>query len=865
MAQTPVKQEKDALSPALARFLEIKREHPECLILYRMGDFYETFFEDAVRANRLIGITLTSRGKDREGNPVPMAGVPEKTLDTYLARLVKLGVPVAICEQSGDPSKGLLERSLARIVTPGTITEDELLPQKSDAALVAVSRAESGAKRLGLARVVLSSGEFTVSSVASSDLENELARLSPVEVLVSEEFRDGLAAESGFKLTELPAWHFSADLGRQALQKQFAVSDAEPFGFADRDEILCAVGALLNYVASTQCRLAGHIRRPVLETAGTAVVLDAATRRNLEITSALSGESGPTLFKTLDACQSAMGSRALKAMLTNPTQVAETILLRQNAIETLTANEALAQAFEELLRKLPDLERLTSRIALKTARPKELASLRDACPVLEVLAEKARLSGDALLESFSSSLALDRALSDRLEQTLLEDPAASLREGDVVKSAFDAELAELRRIRDDAGSLALEMEAAEKAATGLSSLRLEFNRVHGYYIEITKTQADNVPAHYIRKQTLKNTERFTTPELRAFEARAISSQEKAKELQRALYDALLDDLALFIPAIGSAARSAAAIDALGALARVAAKNGWVRPEVTSAPGLEIRAGRHPVIERTVEVYTPNDCVLVPGRRLLMITGPNMGGKSTYMRSVALIVLLAHIGSFVPAESARIGLADRILTRIGASDDLAKNRSTFMVEMTEAAAILHGATPRSLVLMDEIGRGTSTFDGLSLAYAIAVELASVRKAFTLFATHYFELTQLSETYPEIANVHVSAVEDRNNIVFLHAIEDGPANQSYGIAVASLAGIPASVIRRARGVLAGLEEKAAKEAPLQLSLFDSARGGEDKENPLEGLAAELAAIQTDDVTPRQALDILEAFVKKARDLA
>lgn len=854
---------KGTLSPAIARFLEIKSEHPECLILYRMGDFYETFFEDAVRANKLIGITLTTRGRDQNGNPVPMAGVPEKTLDQYLARLVRLGIPVAICEQSGDPSKGPLERNLARIVTPGTITENDLLPQKSDAALVAVFDAPKYRKRCGFARIVLSSGAFTVTEGPKESIVDELTRLAPSEVLCTASLRDTLQGETNAHITVLPDWHFSPEIGLADLKEQFGIDDIYPLGLEGKNEILSAVGALLGYIRNTQRTLVHHLKMPVFEHTGDFVGLDAVSRRNLEITQTLSGSPSPTLFSTIDRCRTTMGSRMLRQWLNNPIRKKETIFARQNALESLLANEALSQEIAAALDTLPDLERLSGRLALRSVRPKELVALKNACPQLARAASKIRLLDNPYMTGLAEKIVLEPELYTLLDNALIEEPAASLREGDVIKSSLNHELGELRALRDHSGNLITEMEAREKERTGIATLRIEFNRVQGYFIEITKSFADKAPEDYIRKQTLKNTERFTTPELREFEQRTLSAQEKASALQKSLYDELLSSLSPFISKLQQAADAASQADAVAALSAVARENEWVKPEISDAPGLEIYGARHPVIERTVKTYTANDCVVIPGRRLLMITGPNMGGKSTYMRSVALIVLLAYIGSYIPAQSARIGPIDHILTRIGASDDLAHNRSTFMVEMSEAAAILHSATANSLVLMDEIGRGTSTLDGLSLASAIATELALRKKALTLFATHFFELTQLSDTIPDIANIHVSAIENDGKIVFLHEIKDGAASQSYGIAVAQLAGIPPSVIRRAKTVMEDLEKQKLKDHPQQLGLFtQSDTIDEENEDTADPLLEEIADLDVDSLRPRDALDKLYELREKAQ---
>lgn len=854
-------------TPAIRRFLEIKAQHPEALLLYRMGDFYETFFDDAIRANRLLGITLTARGTDASGNPIPMAGVPEKTLEQYLSRLVRLGVSVAICEQIGDPSKGPLERELARIVTPGTLTENELLPQKQNAALLAIAPGKGRSNRLGLAWLVLSNGQFHTALTTREELTSEIYRIGPSEILVPEDLKESLQSEQlNITLTPLPNWHFSPDHGEAKLKHQFQVQTLTAWGLDEVPEAISAAGALLGYAETTQCEAIPHLLPPVFEVQSRFVGIDPASRRNLELTETLRGDDGPTLFSLLDHCKTGMGSRTLHQWLHNPLRDFNEIGKRHNALGALTGNEDILIALKEHFKTLPDLERLATRIALRSIRPKELAALRDAMPHLAEIVTQARCIEDEFLQERLSNLVIDPALYQKLEAALLPEPATLLRDGDVIASTYNEELMSLRQLRDNAGDFLVQFEAREREATGITNLRVQYNRVQGYFIEVSRGQADQVPVHYHRKQTLKNTERYITPELKAYEDKAISAQERSMELQKELYNELLEFADHYIRDLQKAAIAVGEIDVLMALATHAMKANWVKPELDKVPGIEIQGARHPVVEDAIETYTPNDCVLVPGRRLLVITGPNMGGKSTYMRSVALIVLLTHIGSFVPATSAKIGPVDRILTRIGASDDLARGRSTFMVEMTEAAAILHQATDQSLVLMDEIGRGTSTFDGLSLAGAIAHELALVKKSFTLFATHYFELTQLANTAPEVANVHVAAVENKSRIVFLHEVKEGPANQSYGIAVAQLAGVPNTVIRRARCMLQELEERSHTNEQLDLFANNTVLTAStpEMEEPSASvvLCEELEQLDVDQLTPRQALDLLYGLKDKAK---
>ncbi|MEG0821110.1 MAG: DNA mismatch repair protein MutS [Burkholderiaceae bacterium] len=847
----------------MQQFLRIKAQHPGVLLLYRMGDFYELFFDDAERAHRLIGITLTRRGTSN-GKPIPMAGVPVVSLEQYLARLVKLGESVAICEQIGDPatSKGPVERKVMRIVTPGTLTDTGLLADKSDSALLAIAPPAKRGADFGLAWLVLSSGELRATSVAAAQLASELARVAPSEVLVPEAWRDKLPTVD-VALTALPDWHFDAGHGATQLKQQFSVGALDAYGVAERPEVLAAAGALLGYAHATQGDALPHVTALTLESSADYIGLDAATRRNLEISETLRGEDGPTLFKLLDHCATGMGSRRLRHWLHHPLRDREQAAARHEAIAALlAAPERLTQLAAEL-DAMPDIERIAARIALASVKPRELAALREALPRVAGLAETAGSFAAPLTLVLASDLAPPTELARLLIRALLAEPAYQARDGDVIAPGFDAELDELRTLRDNTGQFLIDLEARERERTGISNLRVEYNRVHGFYIEVSHGQADKVPDDYRRRQTLKNAERFITPELKSFEDKALSARERAVAREKSLYDALVVAAAPHVPVLMRLAEAIAALDALAALARHAAAAGWVRPNLDDAPGIEILGGRHAVVEKSLETYVPNDCVLVPGRRLLVITGPNMGGKSTFMRSIALISLLAYAGSFVPAASAKLGPVDRILTRIGAADDLARGRSTFMVEMTEAAAILHQATEQSLVLMDEIGRGTSTFDGLALAGAIARELAEGRHSLTLFATHYFELTQLAEQVAEVANVHVTAVEAGGKVVFLHEVREGPASQSYGLAVAQLAGVPSTVIRRARGLLAQLEERALHR-DAQLDLFAAAAPVAEPEMALiDPLRERLAALDVDSLSARDALALIYELAQQARE--
>ncbi len=841
----------------MQQYLRIKARHPNVLLFYRMGDFYELFYEDARRAAKLINITLTQRGASA-GAPIPMAGVPVVSVEQYLARLVKLGESVAICEQIGDPatSKGPVERKVVRVVTPGTLTELSLLDAKSDAALAAL--ADDGKDEAAIAWLVLASGDLRVTRTRRGELASELARIAPTEVLLADDPRLP-APETGAKLQRLPPWHFDAERGARLLRELLGVATLAAYGIDDEPLMLAAAAALLGYAQDTQQAPLSHVTKITVEHESEFVALDAVSRRNLELTESLRGDGGPTLFRLLDGNATGMGSRRLRHWLHHPHRDAAIARGRQAFIGALLELD-LADRLHSCLRHVPDLDRIAARIALGSVRPRELAALRDAGPQLAAVAALLAPVDAPDAGGTRERCLLPTEIGDELARALLAEPAPLVRDGDVIATAFDAELDELRALRDNVGQFLLDLEARERTRTGIANLRVEYNRVHGFYIEVTHGQAAKVPDDYRRRQTLKNAERYITPELKAFEDKALSAQERARARERELYEALVGRLQPRVTELLATADAVATIDALGALARHAQRARWVAPAFSDAPGMEIRGARHPVVEDQIEQFVANDCTLGAGRRLLVITGPNMGGKSTYMRSIALIVLLAYAGSFVPADAARLGPIDRILTRIGAADDLARGASTFMVEMTEAAAILNRATESSLVLMDEIGRGTSTFDGMALAAAIARALAESNRCFTLFATHYFELTQLAQWLPEVANVHVAAAQSRGKVVFLHEVREGPASQSYGLAVAQLAGVPAEVVRRARTLLTQLEQRAAGAQP-QLDLFASGDGSlaaseaaPAVEPPADELREKLAATDIDSLSPREALALL-----------
>ncbi|MEM5274178.1 DNA mismatch repair protein MutS [Cupriavidus taiwanensis] len=876
-------------TPMMQQYLRIKADHPDTLLFYRMGDFYELFHDDAEKAARLLDITLTARGSSN-GVPIRMAGIPFHSADQYLARLVKLGESVAICEQIGDPatSKGPVERKVVRIVTPGTLTDAALLPDKADTFLMAVHQQTTrrGVSKTGLAWLNLASGELRLMECEAALLGRELERIRPAELL----YADGIELPAlACARTRLPEWHFDQDAGTRRLREQLGVASLDPFGCAGLGAALGAAGALLNYAATTQGQSLRHVQGVKVERESEYVGLDSATRRNLELTETLRGGESPTLFSLLDTCCTAMGSRALRHWLHHPLRDPAVPQARQQAIGVLI--DQGTDALRTALRRLADVERITSRLALLNARPRDLSSLRDTLRALpEVQACLQDDQGSLLLVQTLQDLAVPQDCLDLLVRAVAEEPATVVRDGGVIARGFDAELDELRDISENCGQFLIDLEARERARTGIANLRVEFNRVHGFYIEVTNGQADKVPDDYRRRQTLKNAERYITPELKAFEDKALSAQDRALAREKQLYDGLLQAL---LPHIGELQRVAAALarlDVLAALAERAQTLDWSAPERVAENVVDIVQGRHPVVEGQLAAesvaFIANDCQLNEARKLLLITGPNMGGKSTFMRQTALIVLLACVGAHVPARRAVIGPIDRIFTRIGAADDLAGGRSTFMVEMTEAAGILHHATPASLVLMDEIGRGTSTFDGLALAWAIARHLLSHNRSHTLFATHYFELTQLPQEFPQAANVHLSAVEHGDGIVFLHAVQDGPASQSYGLQVAQLAGVPQPVIRAARKHLAWLEQQSADATPTpQLDLFaapptpdgDEAWDDDDAAMaaPSPALAPEQAAVidaladlDPDTLTPRAALEALyrlKALAGEAVDTA
>jgi len=851
-----------AHTPVMQQYLRIKAGFPDTLLFYRMGDFYELFYGDARRAAALLDIALTTRGQSA-GEPIPMAGVPVHSVEGYLGRLLRRGESVAICEQIGDPakSKGPVERQVVRVVTPGTVTEDALLEKDRATLLAALLR---DGERFGLAWLELSSGRFSILEARGpAALAAELERLRPAELLVREDQPPPPAATAAggapAVTRERAPWHFDLAAASRALTDQLGTLDLRGFGADELPLAIGAAGALLQYVRDTQRTALPHIRALHVEETGEALAIDAATRRNLELDSSLGGNEAATLLAVLDSTVTGMGARALRRWLGRP--LTRRALLRQrfHAVGALGAERAFVPLRSQL-RAVGDLERILARIALRSARPRDLVQLRNALAELPPLRATLAAVDSPLLRELHGETADHGAEQALLARAITAEPPVYLRDGDVIAAGYDAELDELRRIGTHTDEFLLELERRERERSGLPGLKLGFNRVQGFFIEIPRSQAERVPADYLRRQTVKSAERFITPELKSFEDKVLGARERALAREKELFEELLTQLITSLGALQGTAMALAEADALAALAERAVTLGWNEPELVDEPCLQLVGARHPVVERFSEApFVPNDLELHARRRMLIITGPNMGGKSTYMRQTALIAVLAHIGSYVPAQSARIGPLDRIFTRIGAGDDLAGGRSTFMVEMSETANILHNATDRSVVLMDEIGRGTSTFDGLSLAWAVARHLATEVRAFTLFATHYFELTALGAELETCANVHLDATEHGDSLVFLHAVREGPANRSYGLAVAKLAGVPASVIARAGAYLAELEatrDGGARHAPLgnahgqaELPLTLPAAGTAPSE-----LELKLAQIEPDALTPRQALALM-----------
>ena len=861
-------------TPMMQQYLSLKAGYPDTLLFYRMGDFYEVFWQDAEKAARLLDITLTQRGQSG-GQPVVMAGVPFHALENYLARLIKMGESVAIAEQVGEvgAAKGPVERKVVRVVTPGTLTDTELLSDKSESLLLAVQQAPRA--RCGLAWLSVTQGRVFLAECAHDELGAWLARIAPSELIysagVTERFEQQLQVlrQGGAftcPMSPRPDWQFDSALGERKLLEHLGAASLQAWSAQDLAQAHAAAAALLQYAEHTQGRALTHVHSVQVQRGDDLIDLPASTRRNLELVKTLRGEDAPTLFSLLDTCMTGMGSRLLKTWLLEPQRdraearqrLAATTALRGNG----SATQAPWQALREQLKGVSDVERITARTALRQVRPRELVGLGKTLQKAELLAQNGRAPEPYLVQIFSH-LQPPPGCTELLHRAIDEEPAALVRDGGVIASGFDAELDELRAIQSNCDTFLLDLETREKARTGIPNLRVQFNKVHGFYIEVTGSHLDKVPDDYRRRQTLKNAERFITPELKAFEDKALSANERALAREKWLYEQVLDQLQPHIPQLTRLAHALATLDVLCALAERSLTLNWCAPQFVPEPCIEIEAGRHPVVEaRLAETssgaFIANHTRLNANTRMQVITGPNMGGKSTYMRQVALIVLLASMGSHVPAASCRLGPIDAIHTRIGAADDLANAQSTFMLEMTEAAQILHAATPHSLVLMDEIGRGTSTFDGLALASGIATHLHDKTRAFTLFATHYFELTELPAKARHAVNMHVAAAEASTDIVFLHELQPGPASRSYGIQVAKLAGVPAPVLHHARHALAALEERAGEDE-LQVDLFATPEVPESAgASPVE---AALAAIHPDQLSPREALDALYQLKKLA----
>ena len=846
----------------MKQYLGIKARHPEELLFYRMGDFYELFFDDARKATELLDITLTARGSSA-GEPIPMCGVPYHAVDNYLARLVRLGISVAICEQIGDPatSKGPVEREVVRIVTPGTLTDEALLDADRDNLIAAIS---SDGTRYGIATLDLTSGRFELTEVNSdAELVSELHRLSPAETILSEDqqYPSVATEDAGSRLR--PPWEFDLETAQQSLTKQFGVKDLSGYGCEGLDLAVSAAGCVLGYVKETQRTELPHITGLQRIHGDDAVHIDGASRRNLELTLNIQGGEEHTLFATLNKTATTMGGRLLQRWINRPVRSRKTLGARLDAVEALLTGRHQASLTGHL-KKIGDIERILARVALRSARPRDLARLRDALNALPDLANELTEITAARIGELASSCQPMPELAATLSHAIIENPPVVIRDGGVIAEGFDEALDELRAISENAAEFLVKMELQEKETTGLSSLKVGYNRVHGYYIEISKAQSERAPVHYVRRQTLKNAERFITPELKTFEDKALSSKSRALAREKHLYEELLEHLAGSLERLQALSAGVSELDVLNNLAERAYSLGFVRPILSEDAAIEIEDGRHPVVEQTLSApFIANDVHLDDDARLLIITGPNMGGKSTYMRQCAIITLLAHIGSFVPAKHATIGAIDRIFTRIGSSDDLASGRSTFMVEMTETALILNNATRHSLVLLDEIGRGTSTFDGLSLAWAVAHSIALDLGALTLFATHYFELTTLPETLPATRNVHLTAREYGDDIIFMYAVNDGPASQSYGLQVARLAGVPETVIKTAQEKLRLLEENEVRSdnpaiafsKPSQSDLFLSQAPDE--------LRLALKELDVDALSPRDALTLLYDLHNRAKE--
>jgi DNA mismatch repair protein MutS len=839
----------------MRQYLAIKAEYPDMLVFYRMGDFYELFYDDAKRAAALLDITLTARGKSA-GDPIPMAGVPYHAVEGYLAKLVRKGESVAICEQVGDPatSKGPVDRKVTRIVTPGTLTDEALLSADRDNVVAAVFAAGGV---FGIAWLDLSAGRFRLTEVPDLEaMRGEIQRLRPAEVIVDEDNPLAGAFAENIRVTRRPPWHFEHDSATRLLCNQFGTRDLSGFGCEEFARGVAAAGALLQYVTDTQKAALPHLVSIKTELRDDAVIMDGPTRRNLELEQSLSGHHQHTLAGVMDHCQTAMGSRLLRRWIQRPLRDRSILKARYQAIDAVTSGSA-TENLQTQLSGIGDIERILSRVALRSARPRDLRALCEALGRLPALQDCLARIESPLLAELSAQVGDHKAQYRLLEKAIIDNPPMLIRDGGVIAGGYDDELDDLRAIAENADQYLVDLESRERERTGIATLKLGYNRVHGYYIEISKLQAEKAPVEYVRRQTLKAAERYITPELKEFEDKVLGARERALTREKFLYEELLDKLHEVLGELQLCASGLAELDVLTCFAERSQTLGLTKPELSDSPCIEIEGGRHLVVEQVIDSpFIANDLSLDETQRLLVITGPNMGGKSTYMRQAALIVILAHVGSFVPADRLCVGPVDRIFTRIGASDDLAGGRSTFMVEMTETATILNNATEQSLVLMDEIGRGTSTFDGLSLAWAAAHHMGEKARAFTLFATHYFELTALAQELPACGNVHLDATEHKGQLVFLHAVKKGPANQSYGLQVASLAGVPRDVIRRARSYLKTLESQQAAQGDGPQAQLDFSEQEAIQE---DAVRQAVEALDPDSMTPREALDALYELKK------
>lgn len=846
-------------TPMMQQYLRIKAEYPDMLLFYRMGDFYELFFEDAELGAKLLGITLTQRGSSG-GTPIKMAGVPFHSADQYLTKMVKLGQSVVIVDQVGEVTgKGPIERKVTRIITPGTLTDDNLLNEKEDNLILAVCQKGN---QCGLAWLSLSSGRFLVSECPAKDLYNQIERIRPAEIVTSETMTNQLkiaCPQLAYKI--IPEWHFEYEANRRKLCEHFLVSDLDGFGISSYKQATVSAGIILDYAKQTQNSQLPHINQIIYDNQQNYLILDAISRRNLEISETIRGEKTPTLLSIMDHCASTMGSRLLDKWLNNPLRDHDQIKQRQQCVATL---QPIYNQVHAVIKQISDIERISSRIALRTARPRDLAGLRDSLQLLPQLNFLEQYTEVELLQQIQQTIKnIDENICSYLERSIKPEPSLLIRDGNVINDGYNNDLDHLRNIHSDGSQFILDLEAKERERTGITNLKIEYNRVHGYFIEISRSNQDKAPVEYRRTQTLKNAERFTTPELKAFENEVLSANDKALALEKRIYEEILDFLNQHLEKLQKLAEAISTLDILASFAKISILHNYSCPHLVKEHQINIHAGRHPVVEQQIDQFIANDLHLGNKSKFLMITGPNMGGKSTYMRQIAIICLLAHCGSYIPAQTATIGIIDRIFTRIGASDDLSGGKSTFMVEMSETANILNNASQHSLVIMDEVGRGTSTFDGLALAYAIARYLVEQNNSYSLFATHYFELTDLANHYNNISNVHLSAIEHKDQIVFMHHVEDGPAAKSYGIQVASLAGVPKPVLATAKKYLQHLEQESEKQTQLDLFNIEEATTQEypPQQNTEEQyILDKLKQINPDNLTAREALELVYDLTQK-----